>query len=412
VSWPVRNIEASELREFVRVGSTPFGHPVPSDEDYDDAGLVTEIERSHVALDGDAMVGTAGAFTFDLTVPGGATLAMAGVTDVAVLPTHRRRGVLTALMRHQLDDVVARGEAIAGLTASEGGIYRRFGYGVASRWVGVEIDTRRSTFRRDPQVGGRLRIPDAKEPWSTLAPVWDAYRTVWSGALTRSDAWWQLYERDRERWRDGASRMFRIVHEGDDGVPDGYVLYRMKREWDASGSATGAVVVDELLTVDPEVEAALWRAVLDVDLTVTARARGLRVDDPLQLRFVDQRCVRTTALGDHLWVRLLDVPRCLETRTYAAAGALVLVVTDGYRPGDGGVFALEADGAGERQCGRTTAQPDLVLDTADLAAAYLGTTSFRALREAGLVDERADGAVTRADAMFRTERAPWCLQDF
>ena len=140
VSWPVRTIEPNELREFVGVPYVAFGRPEVTDDDFSDDAIIAETDRCHVALDGDAFVGTAGEYSFDLTIPGGATLPMAGVTAVGVLPTHRRRGVLTALMAYELDSIAARGEPIAGLTASEGGIYRRFGYGIASRYQMLEVD--------------------------------------------------------------------------------------------------------------------------------------------------------------------------------------------------------------------------------------------------------------------------------
>jgi predicted acetyltransferase len=410
VSWTVRTIKPKEHREYVRVCELGFGNPSVSDDEFSDNALIGEIDRNHVAVEGDSFVGTAGAYTFDLTIPGLATLPMAGVTDVGVAPTHRRQGILTALMAFQLDDVASRGEPIAGLTASEGGIYRRFGYGVATRRRTLVIATPRSRYLREPACGGRLRLIDRKDTTALLGPVWAQHAATTVGGITRRDAWFELYERDRDDWRDGASAFFRVVHESDAGVVDGYAVYRVKGEWNPGGPA-GEVRIDELVGADPEITAALWRYCLDVDLTVSVKAFDRGTDDPIRYRFADQRCVQTVGERDFLWLRFLDVAACLTARAYAGDGALNVKVVDTFRPATGGTFRLEvADGVAA--CEPTKKRADLVLDTADLAATYLGGTSFTALADAGMVDERSDGAVARADSLFRTARPPVCHHGF
>jgi predicted acetyltransferase len=411
MSWTVRNIEPDEYREYMRVCGIGFGDPDLTDDDFDDCTVIAEVDRNHVAVDGDAFVGTTGAYSFDLTVPGGATLPMAGVTDVGVLPTHRRRGVLTSLMLFQIDAIAERGDPIAGLTASEGGIYRRFGYGIATRHQTLEVETPRSTFLRSAAAGGTLRMIDGKDTATTMGPAWDAHRTSTPGGLSRTPAWWELWARDRERWRNGGSRLFRVVHEDDRGMVDGYAAYRFKSGESSAGEANNEVLVDELVGASPQVEAALWRHCLDIDLTIRLKAFTVRIDDPIKTRFADRRCALVTSERDMLWLRFIDVPRCLEARTYADDGGVTLGVVDDFRSSAGGTFRLEVD-AGRATCAPTDGEPEVVLDTADLAAIYLGDETFARLRGAGLVAERADGAVARADSLFRTDALPYCLHGF
>ena len=147
----------------------------------------------HAAFDGDRIVGGAGAFTFDMSVPGGESVPAAGVTVVGVLPTHRRRGVLTALMRAQLDDCRARGEPVAYLWASEATIYGRFGYGLASRSGAIDAgEGPRARSRSRSSRAGRVRLVDlgggARAFPAALRARCVAQRP---GMFSRSKAWWE-----------------------------------------------------------------------------------------------------------------------------------------------------------------------------------------------------------------------------
>src|SRR5262245_9642979 len=139
MSYEVRVcVSAAELREAVRPIWHYFGRSGPSDEQADRVARVLPVERVHAAWEGERAVGGASALPLLLTVPGG-RLPAAGVTAVGVLPTHRRRGILRALMRAQLDDCRRRGEPVAYLWATEDTIYGRFGYGIASVSGEIEI---------------------------------------------------------------------------------------------------------------------------------------------------------------------------------------------------------------------------------------------------------------------------------
>jgi predicted acetyltransferase len=191
-------------------------------------------------------VGTTAIFTRELTVPGGVVRA-AAVTAVGVLPTHRRRGVLTALMRQQLEDVRAAGEPVAALWASEPAIYGRFGYGLASRVAEVRL---RSAGVRllpsAPEPEGRMALIEPAEAIPRIAPLYAAVRRTRPGHLDRGDAWWRHRVYDPEHRREGRSALRAAVHEAPDGAVDGYVLYAVRHaEW--VDGPNSEVLVSELM---------------------------------------------------------------------------------------------------------------------------------------------------------------------
>src|SRR4051794_2118033 len=368
-----------------------------------------EFDRMIAVTDGPDIVASAGAYSFDVTVPGNKTTPMAGVTWVGCLPTHRRRGILTQMMRHQLDDVAARGEALAGLTASEAVIYNRFGYGVASQYVEAKLLKSRSAMRHVPDVGGSMRMVWGDERLKVLGPVYDEWRRERPGAINRSDGRWEQYLLDREFERHGASAMFHAVHEDADGRPDGYLTYRMK---EGEGYGDDVLFLNEVISLDRAVEAALYQFAFDVDLTDKFVLRFEPVDSPLPWRLVDQRAYYAAGIWDFLWIRVVDSIAALEARRYAAEGAVVFEVVDRFRP-DGaaaGRFRLEGgpDGA---TCVHSTDDADITTTVEALGSAYLGGVRWTTLAAAGQVTGTHD-ALQRADAMFVSTPLPFLNTGF
>jgi GNAT superfamily N-acetyltransferase len=150
-----------------------------------------DLGRVHGAWIDGSIAGGAGAFSFDLSVPGGGSVPCAGVTLVGVYPTHRRRGVLTALMRAQLDDVRGRGEPIAALWSSEERIYGRFGYGIASLQAEIALPRDRAGFDLPAEPRTRPRFVDTVEAAERFPPVWDAVRRERPGVFARTGEWWE-----------------------------------------------------------------------------------------------------------------------------------------------------------------------------------------------------------------------------
>jgi predicted acetyltransferase len=422
VTWKARLIEPGELQATIDLTALAFAVGPRATENYRrQAGLVVEPDRVFVVDDGDVLAGTAASFSMAVALPGGGTLPLAGVAEVGVSPIYRRRGILRTLMEAVHDQAIDRGEPIAGLTASEGTIYRRFGYGVATRFQSLSIDRPGAAEMESPAADGadpmaaggasRIRLLSDAEARPMLPAVWDRYWRLMPGEVARPAGWWDMLALDPEEDRDGASARFVAVHDDATGVPDGFVTYRIKQGWGSGRPLPHELSVESIVGVDDGIVAALLRFVLGVDLVGTVEWSAAPLDLPFRWRLVNPRAVRVTRELDHLWLRRFDVQACLAGRRYAVEGACVLEVIDPVRPALGGRFRLEGgpDGA---TCRRTDAEPDLVVGVADLGALLLGGVSWSTLHRARLVDERTPGAVTRADGMFRPDRAPYCSTDF
>jgi predicted acetyltransferase len=409
VTYEIRGIDADDLNDLFYAVGTAFGDHAQPDQ-VDDERLTMEYERMIGVVQDGMIVAGAGAYSFDLTLPGATQVPVAGVTWVGVLPTHRRQGILTTMMAKQLDDVVERGEAIAILTASEAVIYGRFGYGVASHCAVATIPDHRNEFRVEPRAEGRARFVSTVEAEKLLPPVFDAWRATRVGSVTRNEGFWAHRWLDRERHRHGNSAAFRIVHEDASGQPDGYAVYRIKGGHDEDHS----MVVDEVIAPDPEVEASLWRTLLDHDLNSSVETGVRPVDDQLRWRLADSRAYAVTGYYDHLWLRVLDVCDAFTARRYCTSDSLVFEVSDRFRPAGAaaGRFRLDAspDGA---SCVRAGAgdEPDITLEAPALGSAYLGTVRFSTLAAAGRATGTRD-ALQRADRLFTPENAPFCSTDF
>ncbi|MFF8974094.1 GNAT family N-acetyltransferase [Streptomyces sp. NPDC014995] len=386
-----------------------FGGVEESDEERALWKGLTLCERSLGAWDGGELVGTAGAFDFRLTVPGGASVPAAGVTMVGVTATHRRRGVLTSMMRRQLDDVRAWGEPLAVLTASEAAIYGRFGYGAATFGVSAEIDTDRV----------RLSVPDGTDDvrlrYAAPVDVLDRCAAVYArtvprrpGMLAQRPGWERLGVLDPESERDGASPLQCVVAERG-GETVGYVRFRVRPEWTDTGH-NGQVVVQDLAAVEPAAEAALWRFLFGIDLTTSLKVRGRPLDEAWQYLVSDLRRCRLR-VRDALFVRLVDVGAALGARTYQAPVDVVLEVEDAFCPWNAGRWRLSGDTKGA-SCVRTADAADLALSVRELGAAYLGGVSLASLAAAGRVRELRAGALTEASVGFGTAVAPWLPHGF
>jgi len=430
--YPLRPITPGEFGAYCEVPVQAFNDGDAPVELNELERLVFEFDRSIAAFDGNEIVGTTAAYSFQLTVPGGITGA-GGVTFVSVLPSHRRRGILSAMMRHQLADIAARGEAVAALYASETGIYGRYGYGCASWQLSLTI--RRGEGALSPAVtssrgaggtgaggtgpGGaghgplRLRVAAPGELRAELGKVYDAAVPHRPGMMARDERWWQAILADPEFHRRGMSSQ-KCLLAGDDAGPRGYALYRTKPDWDDDGLPYGSLSVRELIAADAAAAAALWSDLLTRDLVGEVVARHRPVDDPLLDLLADRRRARPY-LTDGLWIRLTDVGAALRQRRYSCPADLVIEVTDDLLPANAGRWRLQCPGpadGGPPSCERTRAAADIVLPVAALGAGYLGGTRLGSLAAAGLVTERTEGAVARLSAAMYSDPAPWCPSMF
>lgn len=403
----VRGIQADELRTAIGVCELAFSDEV-HESDLEAWSQFFEWDRTFVATDGDTIVGTGGNYTFEMSVVGGA-IPVAGLTMVGVLPTHRRRGVLRSLMESFLDDALRRGEPISALWASESSIYQRFGYGMASVHMQMEAERSRMAFLDDPGPEGNLRFLDADEASKVLPGIYDRAMEETPGFMSRSETWWKLHRlRDPEHARGGAGPMWRVVLELDDS-PAAYALYRVKSDW-REGIPRGKLQVLEAISTSVRSTRELWRFLFGVDLIETVEAPFMPVDHPLPMMLADPRRAKYRVI-DNLWLRIADLPAALQGRDYSSDDTITFEVTDELLPDNAGVWTIDTSGDGV-VVERSDDLPAVSMDIRDLGAAYLGAHTFTTLRRAGRVREATEGAVSALDAMFRSDRAPWCPEIF
>jgi predicted acetyltransferase len=361
-------------------------------------------ERMHAAWSNGSIVGGAGAFAFDLSVPGG-DLPTAGVSVVGVYPTHRRRGVLRALMRAQLDAAHERGEPLAALWASEETIYGRFGYGLAAFCGEINLAHEYTSFAQPFEPDGTIRFLEPEQAGEVVPPVYERVRQQWPGMFSRDALWWEQRElEDPEERREGAGPKRWVAYERDGSV-DAYAVYRHKPGWE-EGSTVAELRVVEALAATPAAERDLWAYLLSIDWKATVKAFLLPPDHALFFLLATPRRLRYR-MGDGLWVRLVDVGAALSGREYSGDGAVVFDVHDDFCPWNEGRWKLEG-GAAER----TDADADIALSAQALGSAYLGGVRFTSLARSGRAEELKDGALMRADGLFRWDRHPWCPEIF
>ncbi|MGW4560868.1 GNAT family N-acetyltransferase [Streptomyces sp. NPDC004561] len=370
-----------------------------------------EMDRNLLAMTADGRpVGTAGAYSFELTLPGEILVPTGGVTAVGVLPSHRRQGVLSAMMRRQLTELRDRGDSLSVLLASEALIYRRFGYGPATYTQRLTVPRHKSALALPRAHGtadasatgtdtGTIEVLRRAECGEVLEEVYDRYRRAQPGAVSRPHRWWS----------SGAGQppvspapRYVAVHRDADGVPDGYASYCV--------GEPSTLTVDETIATDDAVFTALARFVLGHDLVTQVVFKHFPPEHPLRWQLADFRAGEVSGHTDWLWVRLLDVPRALTTRGWFTDGELVLDVDDPFLGEHGRCLLTVRDGKAE--CVPTDREPDLSLDVSDLGSVYLGGTAPSTLVRAGHIRAHRPGAATLADALFRAERTPHCLHWF
>jgi predicted acetyltransferase len=379
-----------------------YFNPPPSEEFLERFVRTLPHERMHAGFEDGQIVGGAGAFPFELSVPGG-SLPCAGVTAVGTQPTHRRRGVLRAMMDAQLRDVHERGEPIAALWASEETIYGRFGYGLAS-WAGeLKVPHEWDAFAEPLELGGKTRFVTPEEARELFPPIYDAVRRERPGMMSRSEEWWG--DRHLRLPEDEAAAPKRFVVLELDGETLAYAIYRTHFNFEG-GLPASRLVVREALGATPQATAAIWRYLLDVDWMSVVEVPYAPPDHPLFLLLALPRRARYR-MHDSLWVRLVDVGAALAGRAYGEGGPLVLEVRDAVCEWNDGRWRLEG-----ATCSRTDEEPDLALDVSALGSAFLGAVPFEQLRAAMRVEELREGAVMRADALFGWRPLPWCVEIF
>lgn len=415
----IRTLDESDVAGWLRALHAGFLiSPSVTEEEVAVRRPAFDLARTRGAFDQGRCVGTFRSMARELTVPGGGSVAASAVTNVTVLATHRRRGLLSRMMAADLTDAKERGEAVSILVAAEYPIYGRYGFGPAT-WVGDwEIDvTRAAQDKRyaGPAGGGRVDQVTVAEVQKSGPALFERVRAATNGAIDRPPLWWELATGERVPPSRPWKEPFFAVYRDAEGRTDGLVAYDVAdHDWPNKMSRT-EVSVRQLIAAAPAAEAALWRYLVSLDWVTRVRT-GLRApDDVVPLLLGDPRAARPLTYADFMWLRVLDVPVALSARSYFAAGPASLVL-DVHDPDgmSGGRFLLETDASGAGTCGPAPAgaSPDLSLPLSELGCLYLGDESPVRLAALGRITEHRAGAAGTADALFRTPRRPWCPDVF
>ncbi|MFI5686830.1 GNAT family N-acetyltransferase [Streptomyces sp. NPDC051636] len=406
----VRPVREPELADWHRALNTGFLSPPTI------APEQLEARRNHFvpgrllgAFDGDRCVATFRSFAQEVTAVGGAAVPADAISNVTVTPTHRRRGLLTRMMSQDLAAAKDRGDVVATLIAAEYPIYGRYGFGPATWMTEWTVDVPRTGLdprRPVPADGGRIDLVDAEDVRKLGPELHDHVRRAQPGAVSRDELWWKV-DTGVVRFRGGEwTEPFHAVYRAASGEVEGMVSYKADDTWhDKLPHSTADV--RWLIASTPAAERALWHYLCSIDWVTKVKSGWRSPDDLLPFFFPDPRAARITTQADWLWVRILDVVRAMEARTYEGEGSLVLEIAD--RQGlAGGRFRLEASPEGASCTPTATESAELALDIGDLARVWLGDESVARLVALGRAREDRAGAARVADALLRTSGRPWC----
>ncbi|MFE7133798.1 GNAT family N-acetyltransferase [Streptomyces sp. NPDC057638] len=411
---PIRPIGEHEYEDFYETIYTALDAAWPYEAEMAINKRIIDFERTLAAFDGDRMVATASSARVEMTVPAGSA-PVAAVADIGVRHGWRRRGLMTALMRRQLDDLRERGESVAALYASQAGIYGRYGYGQAGAEQTLTIPT--ATARLQPRIP---RDPSLRVTYSEIAndpegqaavrEVYAALVAERPGLFPRHDGWWHQVFVDPEHRRGPCAEKFLLLVRDEHG-PRGYALFAVGNSWNGE-LPDNTATVHELFARDAAAHAEIWEELLTRDLVARVEYVRRPADDPVLGILADPRLVRSVR-REGLWVRLVDVPGALTARGYAAPVDVTFEVTDDFAPWNAGVWRLTADADGAR-CVRSGSPAELTLPVDVLGGAYLGGrgAALTSAVAAGLVTEDRPGAVRRLALALAWDPAPWCPHEF
>ncbi|MXM67528.1 GNAT family N-acetyltransferase [Streptomyces sp. HUCO-GS316] len=408
----VRPITEAEFTDWLRAVNTGFlREPTPSKTELEARRTQFAPGRYLGAFDGDRCVATFRSFAQELTAVGGTPVPADAITGVTVTATHRRRGLLTRMMAQDLAAAKERGDVVATLIAAEYPIYGRYGFGPATWMTEWTVDVPRSGLdprRPAPDDGSRIDLLDAEDVRKLGPDLHERLRRTQPGAVSRGEWWWQVNTgavRIGSSWKEP----FYAVYRSADGEVEGMASYEADDNWQDKQPHNTAVV-NWLIATRPAAERALWHYLCSIDWVTKVKSGWRGPDDLLPDFLPDPRAARVTAQADWLWVRILDVVRALEARTYDREASLVLEVTDAAGLADGR-YLLEASAQGA-SCTPTTRSADLTLDVVELAGVWLGGESVLRLAALGRVREERAGAAREADALLRASGRPWCPDMF
>ncbi|HEY0442893.1 MAG TPA: GNAT family N-acetyltransferase [Candidatus Limnocylindrales bacterium] len=405
----IRRVREDELTEYVDAMSVAFlGRPDVA-RFVETVRPLWDLERTWAAFDGGRMRGTLRTWSTELTVPGGGRLPAAAMTNVTVLATHRRQGIMRAMLKSEHEASRDRGDAVGLLHSAEYPIYGRFGYGPGCREASVALETAATGFHGEPSSGVDFAKPDERTR-DEMKAVFEAVRLRQAGEIRRRDVRWDFDLGLRDDAWDPPWKGFVIIHRDRSGAADGYARYRAEERWE-DGQPRNVLNVDELHALSDAAYASLWRFLAEMDWVARVKAERRRVDERLPWLLTNARAARVSDIGDSIWVRIHDVRRALEARTYERDGNVVVEVVDAELRSGKVRLRVDVDG-GRATCRPTTRSADLTIGVAALGAAYLGGVPLGLAVIAAGCDEHREGSLAALDRILRTMDEPWCSTFF
>jgi len=388
---------------------------------FDPSAHPVDIETSHfdwsrtfgATLEGsDQLAGVYTSYDMAVTVPGPLDTLnrapMAGLSWVSVHPDHRRRGVLREMMAHHFAQLHEQGIALSGLHAAEVKIYGRFGYGISS--VELEMELERGAVFTAPlleeaasRVTTRFVMADSDDAARLVHELQVRCAELTLGAVTRPERMARPLFVDVPQTRQGREPL-QVLTASVDGQPTGYALFSREQKW-KDFNAKGTVRVRELAAGDPATLLALARRLVDFDLTSCITVYGRAMDDPMVWWAGGPRALVVKSF-DSLWLRLIDVGAALPTRGYSNACDIVLDVIDATCPWNQHAWRLRVDDHGVATCEPTADQADVRLPVQALGAAFLGSRSLAAQADQGLVSEITPGSLRPLSRAMSRDREP------
>ncbi|MER5911826.1 GNAT family N-acetyltransferase [Streptomyces sp. NPDC001982] len=409
----VHAVTEDEFADWLRAAKTGFlREPVVSPEQLAVRREQFVFGRHLGAFDRGRCVATFRSFPQELTAVGGAAVPADAISSVTVSPTHRRRGLLTRMMTQDLAAAKERGDVVATLIAAEYPIYGRYGFGPATWTTEWTVDVPRTGLDprwSGPEDGGRIDLVDGEEVRGLGPELHERVRRAQPGAVSRDELWWRT-NTGAVRFEPNWTEPYYAVYRSASGEVEGLVSYESDDNW-RDKQPDNTADVNWLIASTPAAERALWHYLCSIDWITKVKSGWRGPDDLLPFFLPDLRAARLTAQSDWLWVRILDVVRALEARTYEGTGTLVLEVVDRLGP-TGGRYRLEASPQGASCTQVTSGDADLTLDVAELATLWLGDESTARLAALGRVREVREGAARLADALLHTSGRPWCPDIF